>query len=300
MSLFLRIENPCSQTMDDMQDIPGGKFCSVCKKSVLNLSNLSSTEIKAVLEQKRGETFCGIVLKEQLNTPIPTLHTDFVELSSRKYPITKVAAGIALTASVFTTVPGQTIPLKKHETTVQKDHSKNKNQGQKQPVKKDGLTLFTGKIVAKKSGKPLTATVSFITITKIYSTQTDANGNYTLEIPSEAVKQENLLEFKPDDIYHDGTMSIYTKNALSKHQTIQLLNNGYERVMGEIATGPPYATSQSFISLDGKVLDYKIFNKSYFLYANRYEVYYIPKAFVKFFTSKENISDIYIAFVKKK
>ncbi|MFZ4931924.1 hypothetical protein [Chryseobacterium sp. Mn2064] len=298
MSLILRIEKPCSQTMDDMQDIPGGKFCNICKKNVLNLSNLNSTEIKAVLEQKKGETVCGILLKQQLNTPITTHQTNIVESSSRKYPIANIAAGIALTASVITTVPRQTATLEKQKTAIQKNHSKDKKQ--KQHFEKDGPTLFTGKVVSKKSGKPLTATVTFITITKVYSTQTDAGGNYTLEIPSEAIKEENLLEFKPDDIFHDSAMSTYTKNTLSKHQTIQLSENGYEKVMGEITIGPPYATAQSFISLNGKVLDYKIFNKSYFLYANRYEVYYIPKAFVKFFTSRENINDIYIAFVKKK
>ncbi|MDR3025718.1 hypothetical protein [Chryseobacterium sp.] len=286
--------------MDDMQDTPDGKFCNICQKNVLDLSHLNQTDMIKILEQKRGEKFCGILLQKHLNRPIALPQIDSAEHLPGKYHFSKIAAGIALTASMLTTYPGQTTKHNEIAVIAQKKNLKGKNLPEKEPVKKDGHILFTGKVLTKKSEKPIITTVSFITIKKVYSTKTDASGNFILEIPSELIQEKNLLEFNPSDFFYNTEMSVFTKAELSKHQTIHLSENGYDQIMGDVAIGPPYATPQSFVILNGKVLDYKLFNKSYMIYPDKYEVYYIPKAFVNFFTSKDNIHDIYITFVKKK
>lgn len=73
-----------------------------------------------------------------------------------------------------------------------------------------------------------------------------------------------------------------------------------DMVYGMIDTDFPNASEKSLVIVDGKRLDYKSFNSSYRLYSTRYDVHYIPREYVKFFTSKETIEEIYIVFIKPK
>lgn len=70
----------------------------------------------------------------------------------------------------------------------------------------------------------------------------------------------------------------------------------FERMYGEIS--PNYASEKSLVFLNGKKLEYKLFNKSFSIYSDKYELYYIPKDYVSVFTNKPNIEDVFISFVK--
>lgn len=294
MKPYLRIEKPCEEALENMQNIPGGKYCDLCSKKVLDLSNSSDTEILKILQQNKGEKFCGIFFKNQLNRPLS--EEKIISYQPRKATFSKFAAGLALTASIINSYPAQTTKASIVKSEVLETPKINSEQ--EKDKTDNGNFIISGKIISSNKNTPLSVKVSFITIQKIYTTQTDKDGNYSLEVPKEILKYESLIEFEPFDYTYDKKLVIYKIEDLRKKRLIKLEDNGWDKVYGEISYGPPSATERSLVIAEGKKLDYKLFNKSYSLYHNKYEVHYIPKEFVKFFTSKETINDIYIVFIK--
>nr|WP_314495261.1 carboxypeptidase-like regulatory domain-containing protein [uncultured Chryseobacterium sp.] len=177
--------------------------------------------------------------------------------------------------------------------------TKSVKQNDREKTKTDeGNFIISGRVISSDKQKPIAATVSFVTILKVYTTQTDKDGNYSLEVPKKILKYESLLDFSPEDYIYDRKLPIYTIKNLGKKQSVGLDYNGLDKMMGDIVLSPPNATEKSLVILDGKKIDPELFNKSYWMHYNRYDLYYIPREFVKFFTDKESIKDLYIVFVK--
>ncbi|WBV61997.1 hypothetical protein PFY12_07720 [Chryseobacterium camelliae] len=296
MSPYLRIEKPCEEPLENMHDIPGGKHCDLCSKKVLDLSSLNDTEILKIIQKNNGEKFCGIFFKNQLNHSLQEERI-LSNALPRKTTFSKAAAGLALTASIISSYPAQTTATA-HSKEVMLSTSSKKNIENEEPRKNSGNFVISGRIIDSDKKTPVPSEVSFITALKVYTTTTDKDGNYHLEVPKNILKYESLLEFRPTDYTYDQKLVIYTIENLGKKQLIKLENNGWDKMYGEISYGPPLATEKSLVIAEGKKLDYKLFNKSYSLYSNKYEVHYISKEFVKFFTPKETINDIYIIFIK--
>lgn len=84
MKPFLRIEKPCEESLDKMHDLHDGKFCDLCSKKVLDLSNLNDFEILNIIQQNKGERFCGIVFNNQLNRSFTISNFIFRKSSSKK------------------------------------------------------------------------------------------------------------------------------------------------------------------------------------------------------------------------
>lgn len=61
----IQLINPCTQSWDEMQTVPGGKFCGSCEKRVIDFTLLNDRQI---LEIFRNNTHvCGRFTDEQLN-----------------------------------------------------------------------------------------------------------------------------------------------------------------------------------------------------------------------------------------
>ncbi|ANF51062.1 hypothetical protein A0O34_11300 [Chryseobacterium glaciei] len=300
MKPFLRIKKPCEESLDKMHDLPDGKFCDLCSKKVLDLSNLNDSEILNIIQQNKGERFCGIVFNNQLNRSLQPEISFSQNRHSRKTTFTKIAAGVALTASIFNSYPAQTKTVTKTEFV--SSQSKISKENQKEEDKTgDGTMIISGKVLIKGTNKsgPET-TIHFITPQKVYSAKTDAKGFYNLEVPKESIKSENLLEFSPEDYDYEGQLMILKKEDLLKKNVIYLAENDVRKQYGDISAEGFYANEKSLVLFEGKKLDYKIFNKSYNIFSNKYNVYYIPKPYTKVFTPDEKIDDVYIAFIKTK
>lgn len=91
-------------------------------------------------------------------------------------------------------------------------------------------------------------------------------------------------------------MVTFKKEEILKKNITHLSENTIYAEYGEVSEVWPY--QNSIVVLEGKKVDYKIFNKSYLLFHDRYEVYYIPKPYTRAFTNNEKIQDIFIAFIK--
>lgn len=299
MKPFLRIEKPCEEAVENMHDLPDGKFCDLCSKKVLDLSRLSDSEILNIIQQNKGKKFCGIVDKKQLNKPLQSKISFSESHHPKKITFTKIAAGVALTASILNTYPAQIKVPSKTEAVASSLKRSKETQKEKEKIG-DGNIIISGEVLLIGTGKPIEAEVNFITTTKVYSAKTDHNGFYTLEVPKEILKDKNLLEFNPKKYTYDRRLEIFTKEQLQKCNITKITENDYGNVMGEISVGPPIATEKSLVLLGGKKLEHKIFNKSYSLFYDRYDVHYISKPFITFFTDNKDINDIYIVFVKER
>ncbi|SHL51279.1 hypothetical protein [Chryseobacterium polytrichastri] len=298
MKPFLKIEKPCEESLEKMHDLPDGKFCDLCSKKVLDLSELNDSEILSIILQNKGEQFCGIVFKRSLNLVLQPEISFSHNHHPRKTSFTKIAAGLALTASMINSYPAQTKVVTKTEFVSSPSKTPKENQ-KKEDKTGDGNMIISGKVLIKGTNKPgPETTIHFITPQKVYSAKTDAKGFYNLEVPQECVKAENLLEFSPEGYHYAGKLMIFKKEDLLKKNTLYLSENDERKQYGDVSVEGLFANEKSLVFLGGKKLDYKMFNKSFSLFYNKYEVYYIPKAFIKVFTTDENINDLFITFVK--
>ncbi len=297
MRPYLKIEKPCGESLENMHNIQGGKFCDLCSKKVHDLSNLTHSEISEVIAHHKDSHFCGILINRKPEKTFEKSIEHTENISSGKISIIKVATGFALTASMIT-VPAQTKTISKTEVILtHKNLPVERQQGNSKDVHNQFIT--SGRIITSEEEKPVKAHVNLITINNVYSTETDINGFYSLEIPEELIQEENyLLEFLPFSYDIDQKLKVFNTKELLENNIIKLPDNGIYKELGEVSFGPPYANENSLVFLHGKRMDYKLYNKSYSIFSNQYETHYIPKPFTKFFTDSEKVESIYIVFVK--
>lgn len=295
MNLILKIDKPGKESLDRMNAIDEGKFCSSCSKKVLDFSQLQGSEIKKIIQENKGEKICGILSKNQLNKAISGDAFNPEIPLKRIGSFTKITAGLALTASIINLYPAQS--AKSHTPEISIVTNTMKKQKAEEFHKDDGNTMIRGKVINQNTGKPVPdVTVKLITFQKIYKGITDKDGFYSLEIPDTAIREKNLFEFNPSAGILSTELVIFKKEEISNRNITHLSENRIYAEYGEISEAFPY--TDSLVILESKKIDYKIFNKSYLLFSDRYEVYYIPKPFTEAFTRNEKIQDLFIAFVK--
>jgi len=295
MNLILKIEKPCKEPLDQMKSDSGGKFCSSCSKKVLDLSQLNGAQIKQIIQENKGGKICGILSENQLNKAIPGIISYPEFPSKRARSFTKITAGLVLIASIINLYPAQSAKPRTPEISITKNTEK--KQTAKEIYKDNGDTLIKGKVINKNTGKPVPdVTVKLITFQKIYKGMTDKNGFYSLEISEAVIREENLLEFNPSSDTLNTELVILKKEEILNRNITCLSENRIYAEYGEVSEVWPYMNS--LVVLEGKKIDYKIFNKSYLLFHDRYEIYYIPKPYSRAFTRNEKIEDVFIAFIK--
>ncbi len=55
----IAITNPCSENWNSMEPDSVGRFCQSCRKSVIDFTSKSDSEIQEFLKDKKGEKLCG-------------------------------------------------------------------------------------------------------------------------------------------------------------------------------------------------------------------------------------------------
>lgn len=69
----LRIDSPCLEQWDSMLQVPSGKYCLHCAKTVIDCTDLTDAEIDTVVQQQRANgkaTFCGRFKGKQIARPL--------------------------------------------------------------------------------------------------------------------------------------------------------------------------------------------------------------------------------------
>ncbi|NSL85606.1 carboxypeptidase-like regulatory domain-containing protein [Chitinophaga sp. Mgbs1] len=177
-SLQIHIPKPCSQSWDTMTPAAGGRFCSSCRKTVVDFSMMSHREILDYLQTTSGSS-CGYFHASQLNTPLTP-----VQPAKRRYVVSGLLASLlALVLPAAGKAQPPTLPVAVHD-----------NQEKLPAPAGDTIAepVISGIVKDHQTGEPVPA--AQITI-KGASTavHTDAKGYYRLQVPDKIQQQPVVL-----------------------------------------------------------------------------------------------------------
>ncbi|WP_265428653.1 hypothetical protein [Chryseobacterium sp. YIM B08800] len=190
---IIQIETPCEENWDNMHDIPEGKFCDLCSKKVLDLTQKTDDEISQLLDASNGK-ICGKIFRHQSNRHIVSSEKIVIDYEQRK-GYSRLVAGLAIAASL-TGIQTHAANFEKPSIQI----SENKDSGEKDLDKEkisDNDFIISGRLINSDTGKPLpNVEVTFITIEKIFKVKTDQNGTYRMTVPDFHIrKNNNVLHF---------------------------------------------------------------------------------------------------------
>lgn len=214
MRYILKIPNPCEQDWAKMTPTEKGMFCNTCKKEVFDLTNFSNYQLAKRLDTNKN--ICGRFKKTQIDK----------ELNSSKN-INVSRFGIILGLSSFISISQPIYSQNKKERIEIKDKQEELSTTS---VSKES---FSDKIVIRgnitDSNKYPLPGVTIILKGKSIGTQTNLDGNFSLEIPIEYLENKSklvltYLGFEPKEI------SINKKTELINTE----LTESEDILMGEV------------------------------------------------------------------
>lgn len=193
MMKIIQIENPCEEKWDNMQNISDGKFCDLCSKKVLDLTQKTDDEIFHLLNTSNGK-ICGRIFPYQLNKSFVNSEKTISNQENKK-GYSRLVAGLAIAASL-TGIQTSAGTFEKSLIQI----SENKDSGEKDLDKEkisDNDFIISGKLINSDTKKPLpNIEVTFITIEKIFKVKTDQDGTYKMIVPDFYIrKNNNVLHF---------------------------------------------------------------------------------------------------------
>ncbi len=224
---FLKIENPCDESWDNMHKVSGGRFCDLCSKKVVDLTLLSNSEILKILDQSEG-TICGHISRSRLQKPLINIEEKKNTPYQKRMVFSKFAAGLSLATTLtglgFTDAPTSKIEVVQEQNSKATssellDHQDEKFKTGFQDVK------ISGKILDSETGTALNhVKVNLITLEKAYSVFTNENGEFLLTVPKNAINSKNVLvaqfdSFKQEKEHYsryDETTIIVSKENLNQ------------------------------------------------------------------------------------
>ncbi|MCA6069475.1 carboxypeptidase-like regulatory domain-containing protein [Chryseobacterium sp. RG1] len=255
MKNHIKIQNPCPENWENMQDSAEGKFCKKCSKCVVDFTDKTDKQVQDIFKTANGKEICG-------------------RISARSLSI--AAAGIILITNL-TFVQAQT----------------NNNSRLATEQKAINNTNISGKLIFKRTKKAIAnAEVFFIHKSKYFKTITDEEGNFSLEIPNDLLERKNVLYFdfeklnnetrkNPDrkssnpmngDIY-ENTSIIFTKNEKINKNVFQIDSQlSYIGGVSFLSESPPdyyYFNGKSISERKFEKLKKENPNYQYFFFTNK-------------------------------
>jgi hypothetical protein len=109
-TLTISIPQPCHEDWNSMTETERGKFCSACKKEVLDFTKLTDTELLTLIRINKYQ-LCGKFSESQLNRKIAEQSRNFT------FNYKKIAASLIAIAS-FKFSNSQSISKPKFDTTL--------------------------------------------------------------------------------------------------------------------------------------------------------------------------------------
>lgn len=162
----IKINKPCLENWDSMQDSLQGKFCEKCAKNIIDFTEKSDCEIQDIFNKANGKEICG-------------------RISSM--PFSKIATGFILVSNL--TFGQAQSPVNISTATV------------RQNSVSAVIIKISGHLIFKDNGKIIpNAEIFFISKEKYIKTLTDETGYFELEIPREFIRNKNVLFFSFDKV----------------------------------------------------------------------------------------------------
>lgn len=215
----IRINSPCPEQWENMQDFLQDKFCEKCSKCVVDFTGKTNQEIQNIITNADGKDVCGRIPSK---------------------PLSMIAAGIILVTNLnFSQAQvNNNFPTAAEQTVTDS-------------------TKISGRLIFKESQKVISnAEVFFISKSKFIKTTTNENGYFSLIVPNDFIKSENVLYFNFDKLnetrrndnkvqdsisgYDYGDQSIiFSRNEKIENKKFEINYGGFEIGAVVIVSDPP-------------------------------------------------------------
>ncbi|MEO2059221.1 MAG: carboxypeptidase-like regulatory domain-containing protein [Mesonia sp.] len=227
MKFKLNIPEPCHEDWQQMSPTQKGKFCASCQKEVIDFTKLSATEIAR--KTKNAKQLCGRFTSTQLEQ-------DYVSTSQSS--LSRLGIALGLGSIITVAQPGLAQEKRPTQESVLNLNSENEEEekidvvealNNKMPICGfDEVIIITGN-VTEETGLPLPG-VNIIQQNTSNGTQTDFDGNFSIEISEEDFENEVFLQFS-----YVGFETVQVKiNSEEKNQTLKLELSPGEALEGEV------------------------------------------------------------------
>lgn len=208
----LEISKPCQQQWKSMGNIDGGKFCSTCSKTVLDLTQKSDAELYNIL--RGNNKVCAKLTTEQIDT------NKYLPVESyTKFSFSNILASIMFIGLVDNALSSPNTIFSKAHPVIQTDNLKIKTN--EQTVISDTLkVIIEGKVIDKTSKEAIPFTTVAVQNSN-FQVITDINGIFNLALPN--TKIDNQITLLVNVVgYKSFKQTIYKKNFPLKNLEIQL------------------------------------------------------------------------------
>lgn len=216
----LKFQQTCQEKWDEM--LPGnqGRFCDLCSKTVIDFSNLSNEDILNKLKSSNKE-ICARVSKTQFKTPL----IEIEKQKQFKLPYSKVAASVMIVASVTSiqSCENKSYKFKNNIEQTTNNYSINQQSIVNENSEKSDSITFKGKVLSEKNKPIHNAKVTYVTLNKLFISQTNKDGSFELEIPLEVIDDDNVVRISFFEIITEKNQN--EKNSWEFYETDDLVLN---------------------------------------------------------------------------
>lgn len=178
MKYLIKIPSPCSEKWSEMTPTEKGVFCSNCKKEVFDFTNTSNFQISYLLDSHNN--LCGKFKPEQLNTY-------YSSSANSKHSKSGLLFGISAFLSIYTPLFSQN----KSTEIIKIEQSKPLSNERIINKKISDTIKINGNVCDDSSGLP---GVNIFLKGYSKSTQTDFDGNFSLNIDKNDINNNSTLE----------------------------------------------------------------------------------------------------------
>ncbi|NME67617.1 hypothetical protein [Flammeovirga aprica] len=234
MKKFLTIPNPCHENWDQMTPVEKGRFCKVCSKKVYDLTDLSTSEVENLFEEK-GENICIRIKPTQNFLPIRKKQT--FKFSPYK---------LAMSAIIASSLTLSTETFSQSLTTYNQDKIDITDTDQFVTIKEQIECSYDQDKVDFKHMR-----VALITLDQVYSTFTQEDGKYSMKVPQNIIGEKNIIRVFPNEISIDTFSRTYTFSKQDIYET----NIKFENIIAVIGEPIFFEKDSTNIIYKGKPIN---------------------------------------------
>lgn len=180
---YIGIKTPCSLKWDSLEGKGCTKFCRSCSISVIDLTEKSDSEIIDFVMRQKGKV-CAQIMQEQVDRVIERNRANGTIIKAFIAFTLGFATICQVNAATEKIVPLASEQIKSGQARVSADTSSGLLSV------RDSILTFSGKVVDSDDNSELPGVNVFLKRTKI-GTQTDIDGKFSLEVPTDILGSEN-------------------------------------------------------------------------------------------------------------
>ena len=216
----ITIPEPCSQSWDKMATKEGGRFCSSCEKTVLDLTHLSDDELLAILKEK-GHGVCGRFREDQIVSKPRVMR-----LIPFKFGLKAASVAAILFARIF-------FPSSAKAQDGKVDNTDGQDQDKIKNVRTDSVIYHvTGNITSNISMGALSGARVYVKVGKelVEFGTTDKNGHFELNVPAKDKNQKLEIVIRRYD-YEEIRIKKYLPDGKEMQLEMKRDKNYHERIL---------------------------------------------------------------------